>query len=260
MADHLADHRQQLILAALSTRGECRTRQLATRFRLSEMTLRRDLKELEERGLLRRVHGGAVPVNRDVDYSLRLEHDHAQKQAIGHAAARLLRSGQTVYIDAGTTALALARAIRQGLPQITHLRIVSHGITIASELAGQTPYAVELIGGEVYQNALSTVGPAALAQINGLDFDVFFMGAGGVDSNGGWTNSNQPEATIKRAIIARSKRVCAIVGSAKWREVSFAPIVPFDAISHWVVDRELPRDGIQAAKAARVTIHYADAL
>jgi DeoR/GlpR family transcriptional regulator of sugar metabolism len=224
------------------------------------MTLRRDLKELEARGMLRRVHGGAVPANRDVDYSLRLERDHAQKQAIGAAAARLIRSGQTIYVDAGTTGLALARSIREGLPQVTHLRIVSHGITVATELAGRTPYDVELIGGDVYQNALSTVGPAAIAQIAGLRVDLFFMGAGGVDAKGGWTNSNQPEAAIKRAIIGRSKCVYAIVGSAKWRERSFVPIVPFGAIDHWIVDRDLPPDGVRAAKRAGVAIHAADAL
>jgi DeoR family transcriptional regulator, fructose operon transcriptional repressor len=258
MTEHLADRRHQLILAALSSRGECRTRQLAAEFRLSEMTLRRDLKVLEERGLLRRVHGGAVPANRDVDYSLRLERDHAQKEAIGRAATRLIRSGQTIYIDAGTTGLALAHAIRQGLPQITHLTIVTHGITLATELAGQTPYDVQLIGGDVYQNAMSTVGPAALAQIAGLRFDLFFMAAGGVDARNGWTNSNLPEVAIKRAIIERSKRVYAIVGSAKWGQASFAPIARLGAVQHWIVDRELPKAGVAAAKAARVTIHYAD--
>ncbi len=188
MADHLVDHRLQLILSELAARGECRTRQLAEQFHLSEMTVRRDLQELESRGQLRRVHGGAVLLNRDINYSLRLEHDQAQKQLIGYAATRLLKSGQTVYNDAGIfTALALARAIRQGLNHITHLHIVTHGITIATELAGQTPYGVQLIGGDVLQNALSTVGPTALAQISGLAIDVFFMGAGGVDTAMGWS-------------------------------------------------------------------------
>lgn len=260
MADHLADHRLQLIMSVLSARGECRTRQLAEQFQLSEMTVRRDLQELESRGLLRRVHGGAVLLNRDVNYSLRLEHDQAQKQLIGRAATRLLKSGQTVYIDAGTTALDLARAIRQGLPHITHLQIVTHGITIATELAGQTPYSVQLIGGDVYQNALSTVGPTALGQISRLDIDVFFMGAGGVDAIMGWTNSNHVEAVIKRAVIARSKSVCAIVDSSKWGQQSFAPIVPLGEVSRWIVDRGLAHDGVDAANSAGVALNFADGL
>ncbi len=260
MAEHLLDHRLQLILSVLSTRGECRTRQLAEQFQLSEMTVRRDLQELESRGQLRRVHGGAVLLNRDVNYSLRLEHDQAQKQFIGQAATRFLKSGQTVYIDAGTTALALARAIRQGLHQVTHLHIVTHGIPIATELAGNTPYSVQLIGGDVYQNALSTVGPTALAQISGLDIDLFFMGAGGVDASMGWSNSNHVEAEIKRTVIKRSKATCVIADGAKWGQQSFAPIVQLGEVSRWIVDRGLIAEGAAAAAAAGVAVTFADAL
>jgi DeoR/GlpR family transcriptional regulator of sugar metabolism len=258
MTEHLADHRLQLIMSVVSARGECRTRQLAEQFQLSEMTIRRDLTELEARGLLRRVHGGAVLLNRDVNYALRLEHDQAQKRLIGRAATRLLKSGQTVYIDAGTTALELARAIRQGLPHITHLHIVTHGITIATELAGQTPYSLQLIGGEVYQNALSTVGPSALAQIADLNIDLFFMGAGGVDSAAGWTNSNHIEAVVKRAVLARSKGVCAIADSGKWGQQSFAPIVPFADVPRWIVDRGLAPEAVNAARRDGVALSFAD--
>jgi DeoR/GlpR family transcriptional regulator of sugar metabolism len=260
MAEHLADHRQELIMSALSTRGECRTKQLAEQFQSSEMTLRRDLEQLEKRGLLRRVHGGAVLLNRDADYTQRLEQDHAQKQWVGRAAARLLKSGQTVYLDAGTTACEMARAIAQGLPQVSDLTIVTHAISIASELAGRTPYQLQLIGGEIYQNALSTVGPVALAQIATLNIDVFFLAAGAVDTHVGWTNSSMVEATVKRAVVARSKSVVSICDSAKWGQESFATVVPFEGVSRWVVDRGLPPDGIAAAKAADITLLYAEGM
>lgn len=258
--DHLADHRLNLIMSELSARGECRTRQLAQQFQLSEMTVRRDLAELETRGLLRRVHGGAVMLNRDVDYARRLELASLQKQQVGRAATRLLKSGQTIYLDAGTTAFEMARAIGQGLPQVTHLNIVTHGISIVTELAGRTPYHLQMIGGEVYQNALSTVGPVALTQIAGLKIDLFFMGAGGVDGTQGWSNSNHVEAVVKRAVIARSKSVCAICDSAKWGQQSFAPILPFAGVTRWIVDRGLAREGVEAARAAAMTLTYAEDL
>lgn len=260
MAEHLLEHRLELILSELSARGECRTRQLAAQFNLSEMTVRRDLAELETRGLLRRVHGGAVLVNRDIEYARRLELGQAEKQQIGRAACRLLKSGQTIYLDAGTTAFEMARAMTQGLPHVTHLHVVTHGISIASELAGRTPYQLQLIGGEVYQNALSTVGPVALAQIGSLDFDAFFMGAGGVDAVSGWTNSNHVEAVIKRAVIARSKKVCAICDSLKWGQQSYAPIVPFGGVMRWIVDRGLAREGLEAARTAGIALSYVDAM
>ena len=260
MAEHLADHRLELIMSVLSARGECRTKQLAEQFQSSEMTLRRDLAELEKRGLLRRVHGGAVLLNRDVDYAQRLELGHAQKQWVGRTATRLLKSGQTVYLDAGTTACEMARAIAQGLPQVSHLTIVTHGISVASELAGHTPYQLQLIGGEIYQNALSTYGPVALAQIANLHIDVFYMAAGGVNTDTGWANTNIVEAVVKRAVVARSKSVVSICDSAKWGQETFAPIVPLNGVSRWVVDRGLAPEGIAAAKAAGISLIYADGL
>lgn len=258
MAEYLAERRLEMIMSELAAQGACRTRQLAEQFQLSEMTVRRDLAELEARGLLQRVHGGAVMLNRDVEYGQRLGLGQAEKQLIGRTGTRLLKSGQTIYMDAGTTAVEFARAICQGLPQITHLHIVTHGLSIAGELAGRTPYHIQMIGGEVYQNALSTVGPVALAQIGELAIDVFFMGAGGVDTATGWTNSNHVEAVIKRAVIARSKNVYAICDSAKWGQQSFAPILPFEGVTRWIVDRGLPREGVDAAKAAGMTVTYAD--
>jgi len=260
MAEHLADHRQELIMTVLSARGECRTKQLAAQFQSSEMTLRRDLAELEKRGLLRRVHGGAVLLNRDVDFVQRRDLGQAQKQWVGRAATRLLKSGQTVYLDAGTTACEMARAIAQGLPEVSDLSIVTHGISIAAELAGRTPYQLQLIGGDIYQNALSTVGPVALAQIAKLNIDVFFLAPGAVDSHAGWTNSNLIEATVKRAVVARSKTVVSICDSAKWGQESFATIVPLEGVSRWVVDRGLPPEGVAAAKAAGITLCYAEGL
>lgn len=260
MAEYLADHRQELIMAALSARGECRTKQLSEQLQSSEMTLRRDLAELEKRGLLRRVHGGAVLLNREVGYAQRLAQDQAPKQSVGRAATRLLKSGQTVYLDAGTTACEMARAIAQGLPQVSDLTIVTHGIGIASELAGRTPYQLQLIGGDIYQNTLSTVGPVALAQIANLNIDVFFLAPGAVDSHAGWTNSSMVEATVKRAVVARSKSVVSICDSGKWGQESFATIVPFNGVSRWVVDRGLSSQGIAAAMAAGITLVYADGI
>lgn len=260
MKDHLAERRLEMITSVLQARGECRTRQLAEQFNLSEMTLRRDFHTLEKRGLLRRVHGGAVLLNSDVNYSQRLEYDQIQKQAIGRAATSLLKSGQTIYIDAGTTTLEMARAIRQGLPNVTHLQIITHGITIASELAGHTPYSVQLIGGDVYQNALSTVGPIALAQINNLHIDTFFMGAVAVSQEQGWGNSNHVEAVVKRAVIEHSKQVCALVDSSKWAQESYAPIVDLGMVSRWIVNRGLVKEAIDAAKAVKVAITFAEGI
>jgi DeoR/GlpR family transcriptional regulator of sugar metabolism len=259
MSSHLANFRMQLIMSALSAQGECRTSELAQRFRLSENTIRRDLLELEEQGLLLRVHGGAVLVDQDVAYANRLEHSVPQKRAIGRAAAALIESGQNIYLDVGSTTHELVAAIREGLPTVTHLHIFTNGVKIAGELIGQTPYNVHLIGGEIYQNTFCTVGPSALAHIDQFRFDLFFMGANGVDPERGWTNSNHMEVLVKRAVISRSKRVFALVDSSKWRVPSLAQIVPLGGVKHWLVDAGLPAEAKASARAAGVEVNVAAA-
>jgi DeoR/GlpR family transcriptional regulator of sugar metabolism len=254
----LADHRQKLILSALRVNGECRVSDLARQFQLSEMTVRRDLQVLEARGMLKRVHGGAVMADRDVIYQIRAQMGLSQKQQIGRAAARLIHSGQSIYLDAGTTSLEIARAIRSNLPEITHLTIVTHGINIANELSGQTPHRLILIGGEVYQNAFSTVGPAAEAQVLSRQYDIFFMAAGGVDLETGWSNTNFAEAVIKRAALAQSRVTYAVADSSKWASPLQVSVCPFESAKKWLVDRELPASAMAAADAAGIEMVFAD--
>lgn len=250
----LADHRRELILATLSSGGQCRVSDLARQFSLSEMTVRRDLRVLEEQGLLRRVHGGAVLVDAEVGYPLRAQKGQTQKQRIGRRAAGLIRNGMAIYLDSGTTAMEVALAINTGLPGVNELSISTHGINIAIELCGHPSFDVHLIGGELYHNGLSTVGPVALGQIAQSHFDLFFMGARGIDDRAGWTNSNQLETQLKHAAIAQSRQVCAIADSTKWGHRGFSAIVAFDQVPVWVTDADLPDAARKAAQAAAIEV------
>ncbi|MEM5299338.1 DeoR/GlpR family DNA-binding transcription regulator [Burkholderia sp. JPY481] len=243
----LAEHRRELILDALARGGQCRVTDLAQQFSLSTMTVRRDLQVLEEQGRLRRVHGGAVLVDSEVDYPLRAREGQTQKQRIGQCAAELILDGMVVYLDSGTTAMELARRIRDGLPGVNQLSVVTHGINLAMELAGHPAYDVHLIGGELYRNGLATVGPVAIAQVGQLHFDLFFMGARGVDLEAGWTNANQLETQLKHVAIERSRRICALADSTKWGQRGFVSIAPFEKVSAWVCDDDLPDEARSAA-------------
>lgn len=254
----LADHRRDLILDALAKGGQCRVSDLAQQFSLSPMTVRRDLQVLEEQGRLRRVHGGAVLVDSEVDYPLRAREGQTQKQRIGHRAAGLIADGMVVYLDSGTTAMELARRIRDGLPGVSQLSIVTHGVNLAMELAGHPAYDVHLIGGELYRNGLATVGPVAISQVGQLHFDLFFMGARGVDLEAGWTNANQLETQLKLVAIERSRQVCALADSTKWGERGFVSIAPFDKVSSWVCDADLPAAARSAAADAGIELLIAD--
>jgi DeoR family transcriptional regulator of aga operon len=249
-----AEHRHMLILKVLAQEGACRVSDMARRFTLSEMTLRRDLQEMHDAGLLKRVHGGALPIGRDTEFGVRIQEGSSQKQQIGTAAAGLIQDGWSIYLDAGTTSMEVARAIQQGLKNVKRLAIVTNGINIAAELVGRTPYDIYAIGGEIYAAGVSAVGPMTLAQVANFHFDLFFMGARGVDAEVGWTNTNHLETQVKHAVMDRSRQVCAIVDSNKWGQRALVSVVPFGAVTHWVSDARLPQAARDAASAQGVEL------
>lgn len=252
-----AEHRHMLILKVLAQEGACRVSDMAKRFTLSEMTLRRDLQEMHDAGLLKRVHGGALAIGRDTEFGVRIQEGSSQKQQIGLAAAGLVKEGWSIYLDAGTTSMEVARAIMQGLKDVKKLAIVTNGINIAAELVGRTPYDIYAIGGEIYATGVSAVGPMTLAQVANFHFDLFFMGARGVDADVGWTNTNHLETQVKHAVMERSRRVCAIVDSNKWGQRALVSVVPFGRVTHWVCDAQLPQEARDAATAHGIELTVA---
>lgn len=254
-----AEHRHRLILRVLAQEGACRVRDMARRFTLSEMTLRRDLQEMHDAGLLKRVHGGALAIGRDTEFGERIRQGSSHKQQIGLAAAGLIRDGWSIYLDAGTTSMEVARAILQGLQGVDRLAIVTHGINIAAELAGRTPYDIYALGGEIYAPGMSAVGPMTLAQVANFHFDLFFMGARGVDADVGWTNTNHLETQVKHAVMERSRHVCAIADSHKWGQRALVSVVPFSAVTHWVCDAQLPQQARDEALAQGIDLVMAQA-
>jgi len=157
----LTRQRKQHILSVLQRDGNVVAKSLSEELALSEDTIRRDLRELAAEGLLQRVHGGALPVARaEADFAGRLQLATAEKVAIGRAAARLVRPGQVVLIDGGTTAVQMARH----LPASLQATVVTHSPSVAVELAGHAGIEVVLIGGRLFRHSMaSTPTPASWA-------------------------------------------------------------------------------------------------
>ena len=135
--------------------------------------------------------------------------------------------------------MELARLIPE-LPrgQRDTLRIVTHASNIAAYLAEiRVVRSVHQIGGFIDPITLATAGAAALEQLKGLHYSVFFMGVSGVDPEVGWTNSNLEQSTVKQIVMEHSAKVYVIADSSKWRSGTFEPIGPFDAVAGWIVDR-----------------------
>lgn len=239
MTAPLAEERLTQILKLLAEHGTLRTTALTELMGVSGATTRRDLETLAERGLIQKMHGGAAlaqsgQTNQDQFYRDRQQINQKGKRELARAALTLIRPSQTVYLDAGTTSLALAQALR-ATPQLTRtLRVVTHGIDVAYELNGEC--ALYVVGGEVYGSTYSVTGLDAMNAIARYNYDLFFVGCTSIDPSGNLTNSNLVEAQQKTAIMRRARQSILIADQSKWGHAGFATFAHFSDIQAWVTD------------------------
>lgn len=227
--------RLQHIIALIERNGSQTNAELAETLNVSLMTVRRDIIELEHRGLLRRVHGGVQSAaSPDRGFSLRSRQQRSAKQAIGASAAALVEEFQTIYLDAGSTAMELALSLRQR--SVKGVRVVTHAINIASELAGLSHISLVQIGGEVFGQTFAATGPFAVTCIRALSFDQCFVSAQGFDLQAGLTDSNLLEVEVKQAVLERAKRAVLIADSSKWGVTSFAKVAPLGVVAQIITD------------------------
>jgi DeoR family transcriptional regulator of aga operon/DeoR family fructose operon transcriptional repressor len=227
--------------------GRARVADLATRFGVSQVTIRKDLLALEASGRVLRAHGGAlIPVHERPErgFDVRERLHRAEKQAIGSAAAALVEDGSSVALDASTTALHLARALkaRGGWNQLT---VVTNGLRIASELAGHPGITVAMPGGWVRWEALSLVGGLGQGVFDKVNIQTAFVGAAGFTLRSGLADATEEEAQIKRSMIAAAREVVAIIDHTKWGKTAFATFCPTEGIGRVVTDEQAPRDLIK---------------
>lgn len=231
--------RLQRILELIGRQGSLTNAALARALEVSTMTVRRDLDILECQGYLRRVHGGARAVDElDVGYGLRQGRNVGAKRRIGARAAEFVQNGETIYLDAGTTTMEVARALKRR--SLHGVRVVTHAVNIAAELSGSPGLGVLQVGGELFLQTYSATGPLALETIRRFSFDRLFLAAQGVDLAAGLTNSSLLEAEVKNAAIAASRWVCLVCDASKWGRVTFAPCGSLGDIDLFITDARLP--------------------
>ena len=239
----LASDRHNRLLELILSHGTLKSSEIAQMMGVSTMTIRRDLDLLEEQGYVRRVHGGAQAVDeRDVDYSLRRGRNAGAKQRIGTKAAEFVQNGETVYLDAGTTTMEVAKSLKNR--RLSNVRVVTHAVNIAAELSGTPGLNVLQVGGELFLQNYSATGPLALETIRRFSFDRFFLGAQGVDPLAGLTNSSLLEAEVKNAAIAARRWVCLVCDASKWGRVTFAPCGTLDDLDLFITDSRLPKEAV----------------
>lgn len=240
--DAFAQERQDDIARIVQEHGRARVADLAARFGVSSVTIRKDLVALEAEQRLVRTHGGAILLDRSrpelaFDVRERLQAD--EKARIGSAAAGLIRDGESIVMDASTTALSVARQlkVRGGWSQLT---IITNGLRLASELAGHPGITVLMLGGRVRWEALSVVGQLGDGLFGRINVQKAFLGAAGFTIDSGLADATDEEAQIKRSMVAAAREVIAIVDHTKWERAAFATFCATDQIHLVITDEAAP--------------------
>jgi DeoR family fructose operon transcriptional repressor len=201
-------------------------------------TVRRDLTALERLGLLRRVHGGAMPVERfgfEPNVAMRESQFSAEKDRIGKSAVDELPDGGSIIIDAGTTTIRLASM----LPTDRRFTVVTHSLPIASTLASYSNIDLHLLGGIVRGVTLAAVGDWALRNIQDVSVDVTFLGINGITRERGLTTPDLTEALIKRALAHAARRTVVLADHSKFGRTEFAHVVGLEEIDTVITDTDL---------------------
>ena len=236
----LTRQRKELLIARLQRDGQIIARSLSEELGLSEDTIRRDLRELAAEGLLQRVHGGALPMDLPPspamgDFSARQKISNDAKPAIARAAAAMIAPGQVVFIDGGTTAVQLARA----LPPALRCTVVTHSPSVAVELAEHALIDVILIGGRLFKHSIVAMGPAALEAIAQIRTDIYFMGVCSLHPESGISTGDFDEAGIKRAISGMARRTVVLASPEKLDTASPYQIAPLSQVGAIVVNKSV---------------------
>lgn len=246
-----AEERQQSMAQLIAQQGRLSVAQLAEKFDVTTETVRRDLSALERMGLVRRVHGGAVPAHALAVIESGLgERDVANteaKDAIALAAVGLLPpAGSTVIIDAGSTTARLAAA----LPRDHRLSVVTHAVPVAARLAGAPQIELHLLPGRVRTTTQAAVGVETVAALAELRADVAFVATNGLTIEHGLTTPDRDEAATKRAIVAAARRTVVLADATKIGVESSLRFATLDDVDVLVTDASLTpadRRGLERA-------------
>lgn len=247
------EERQMQILSHLYEHKRASVSELCERFGVSPATIRRDLKELEDAGLLKRTHGGAISLEHvgfEPTFQEKEDQYREEKRRIAVRAASMINEGETVLLDAGTTTWALARE----LTRFQRLTVVTNSVFVLRELAGLSSIELLCVGGMVRSTTQSMVGPVAERMLETIRVDKAFIGTNGVDPEAGLTTPHLLEAQVKQAMIRSAKQVVVLSDSDKAGKVTFAQFAPIEAVDVWITDPGVPKNLVERIREKGVRV------
>lgn len=246
------------ILQRILQNGEVSVERLAVELKVSPSTIRRSLIVLENQGLLRRTHGGAVLVEQSLyepfrnvsSFQEQEQKRSSEKRLIGLAAAELIKDGDIIAIGAGTTTTQVARSIRHR----KGITIITNAVNIAMELSHRDDLTVMVTGGTLSGSWFALVGPTAIANVGEFFFDKVFIGGDGIDGDHGLTTNYPEQAAIHRAMLRQSRQKIIVADHQKIGQFGKALICPISDIDILITDKQTPKKHISTLKARGISV------
>lgn len=249
----LSEERQREILEILNREGRVLVVNLAKQFRISQVTIRKDLETLHARGLIHRSHGGALPLREGAleDPTLREKEKLHRKEKLQIAAAALemVSEGQVVLLDSGTTTTAIAHL----MGRFQNITVITNAVNIAADLS-RSSVEVILTGGNLRKNSFSMVGPIAEETLHRLNADILFLGVDGFDVQYGMSTPNLLEAKVNRAMMEIAKVSVAVCDSSKFGKRSLSLIAPPNGVQHVITDRGISKADLNSLKKLGIAV------
>jgi len=236
-----AKERRALILRMLEQNQEVRVTDLSRDTGISEVTIRKDLTILQKRHLLLRTRGGAMrkPVentNEDTAIARKRLFNFKEKERIGEEAAKLIKEGDFIMLDSGTTTLEVARHLHK----FQHLRIITNAMNIATELLNYKRFDVVLLGGNVRINSHSMVGPLALSVLRNFSGYKLFLGVDSFSLENGVSTPSLEEALLNQIMIQQADKVIAVFDSSKFNKRSYVHVANTNELDCIITDNAIP--------------------
>jgi DeoR/GlpR family transcriptional regulator of sugar metabolism len=241
------EERQAVVLEMLKEHGRVTVRELCDRFGVSVATVRADLDELGRQGRLRRTHGGALAAERDgqvLPFGTRRMYYGAEKKSIGRAAARMVKDGEVIFVDGGTT----APEMRAFLSDKKNITVITPSLEVAHALITASTFNIYLLNGFVKSDSLSTIGVPSVDAILQMNVAKAFCGAAGFTMRDGLTDVHMGYVEQKRALCSMARMVIGLVDHTKVGVTSLASFAGIDDVDVIITDRPLPADMAAAVR------------
>ncbi len=248
------EERHQAILARLAAGGRVVAAELARELGATEDTIRRDLREMAKAGLCQRIYGGALAVSpASGSFGERREHKSVSKVALGREAAKLVKPGQLLFLDAGTTNLEIAHA----LPVDVGLKVATNSPAIAMAVISRPGISLLLIGGVVEAHTAAALGARAMRDLLTLSIDLSFLGVCAISTGGGLRGFDFEDVEFKRTLVEQSKSIAVAVTTEKLETTAPFEITALSGVDHLIIEGDADPEQIKVFSAAGISIHQA---